>query len=223
MMLNETYFERARYNMVHNQLIPNGITNENLIDAFLKLPRHNFILSKWRDVSYTDAALPVCNMVNSSRFMMPALVTAKMYQSSNITLNSKVLDFYSNTCYSSFIISHIAKKVVAVDTNKDLLEIGIQQLSSNTVNNILFQLFQDFYHQVSNQIFDLIIVNGIMNDIPEFLKNVLVENGQILLIQKKEFVAKVIKYVKYKEYLFKDDDYVVDIDERFSIRENFMK
>ena len=222
-MLNQIFFKKARRNMVYNQLIPSGITNENLIDAFLKVPRHNFILSKWKNVSYTDSALPICNnMTNSGRFMMPTFVIAKMYQFSNITLNSKVLDFYCNTCYSSSIISHIAKKVVAVDTNKHLLEIGVHQLSSNTKNNILFQLFQDFYNKVYDQMFDLIIVNGIMNDIPDFLKNILVETGQILLIQKKNYVAKIVKYIKYKDYLFQDDDYVVDVDERFIIKETFL-
>ena len=221
-MLDEGYFAKARYNMVYNQLIPSGITDEPLIHSLLKVPRHKFITSKWKNVAYSDTTLPIWDteiFVDDNRFLMPPLVLAKMLQSAEITPDSIVLDFNCNTGYSSVIISNIAKSVIAVDIDKRLLKIGIsQELLSQAGNIIIFKLFQDFTKNYENQKFDVIMVNGIMNEIPEFLKSILIEGGKILVIEKNDHLAKVVKYIKHKGSLFIDDSYAVDADERLLVK-----
>ena len=221
-MINEKYFWKARYNMVYNQLVPCGIVDENLLNAFLKIPRHRFIVSNWRKVAYTDAILPIWDtkiFVEDNRFVMPPLVLSKMLQSANITTNSIVLDFYCNTGYSSVILSDIAKKVIAVDVDKKLLNIGVsEKLLLQAQNRVLFKLFQDFVIDHEKQSFDVIMVNGIINYIPSLFKCILIEGGRIVFIKKKDHVAQVIKYIKHKNSLFIDDSYVVDADERLLVK-----
>ena len=125
---NEEYFAVARHNMVYNQLVPNGINDKRIIDVLLRIPRHKFIMSKWKNVAYSDSILPLWNtdlFASENRFIMSPFVLARMLQDAEIDENSSVLDFGCNTGYSSIIISNIAKMVTTVDIDRKLLKIRI--------------------------------------------------------------------------------------------------
>ncbi len=82
--------------MVHNQLVPSGIIDKKIIDSFLKVCRHKFIISQWKEVAYSDSILPIFNteiFVDDNRFIMSPLVLAKMLQFAEIKSNSVVFDF----------------------------------------------------------------------------------------------------------------------------------
>jgi len=220
--LDENYFAKARYNMVHNQLVPSGIIDKKIIDSFLKVCRHKFIISQWKEVAYSDSILPIFNteiFVDDNRFIMSPLVLAKMLQFAEIKSNSVVFDFNCNTGYSSVIISNIAKKVIAVDIDKRLLKIGIsQELLAQAGDVISFRLLESFKDNMEDAKFDIIIVNGIMNQIPKFFKNIIVEGGKIVLIEKYDHIAKIVKYIKHNEKLFRDELSNVDADERILVK-----
>lgn len=208
--------------MVYNQLIPSGITDEKVINAFLKVLRHKFIISKWKEVAYSDSILPILNtemFVDDNRFVMSPLALAKMLQFAEIKPNYKVLDFSCNTGYSSIIVSNIAKEVSAVDIDKRLLKIGIsKELLDQAGGCISFKLLENFKENIEDTKFDIVIVNGIMNKIPKFLENMIAEGGKIVLIEKDNNIARIVKYIKHNEKLFRDELCNVDADERILVK-----
>ena len=207
--------------MVYNQLVPNGINDERIINLLLKIPRHKFIISKWKNVAYSDSILPLWNtdlFVNDNRFIMPPFVLAKILQDAEINSNSSVLDFNCSTGYSSMIISSMAKKVTAVDTDRKLLKIGMsQELLSQAKDNITFQLLEHFEKNSKSFKFDIVFINGIMNEIPEYIKDILVDGGKIVVIEKKKQLAKIVKWIKHNNSLFKEELIAVDADERLLV------
>jgi protein-L-isoaspartate(D-aspartate) O-methyltransferase len=223
-LYNKEYFANARHNMVYNQLVPNGITDERVIGLLLKIPRHKFIMSKWKNVAYSDSILPIWNtdsFTGYNRFIMPPFVLAKMLQDVEINANSSVLDFNCNTGYSSMIISNIAKKVAAVDIDRKLLKIGMsQELLSQAKDNVMFQALDYFEKNSKGLEFDIIFINGIMNDIPKYIKDILVDGGRIILIERKNNLAKIVKWTKHNNNLFKEELLAVDADERLLVNVN---
>jgi len=222
---NEEYFAVARHNMVYNQLVPNGINDERIIDVLLRIPRHKFIMSKWKDVAYSDSILPLWNtdlFANENRFIMSPFVLARMLQDAEIDENSSVLDFGCNTGYSSIIISNIAKMVTTVDIDRKLLKIGMsQELLSQAKDNIMFQALDHFEKNSKGLEFDVIFINGIMNDIPKYLEDILVEGGKIILIERKNNLAKIVKWTKHNHNLFKEELLAVDADERLLVKTKY--
>jgi protein-L-isoaspartate(D-aspartate) O-methyltransferase len=207
--------------MVYNQLVPNGINDERIINLLLKIPRHKFIISKWKNVAYSDSILPIWDtdlFMNDNRFIMPPFVIAKMLQEAEINSNATVLDFNCNTGYSSMIISGIAKKVTAVDVDKKLLKIGMsQELLSQAKDNIMFQLLEHFEKNLKSLKFDIVFINGIMNDIPEYINDILVDDGKIMVVERQKQSAKIIKWIKHNNGLFKEEQIEVDADERLLV------
>ena len=52
-------FRLLRKKMVEEQLIPNGIVQKELINAFLNVPRHKFVPEEHIYKSYKDTPLPI--------------------------------------------------------------------------------------------------------------------------------------------------------------------
>ena len=84
----------------------------------------------------------------------------------------------------------------------------------------MFQLFQLLEHFKTNSKsfkFDIVFINGIMNDIPEYIKDIVVDGGKIVVIEKKKQLAKIVKWIKHNNSLFKEELIEVDADERLLV------
>jgi protein-L-isoaspartate(D-aspartate) O-methyltransferase len=220
-ILDDKYFARARYNMVLHQLVPNGILDESIIETMRSVPRHSFIKSKHFQMAYTDGILPLMDteiFADGNRYLLPPLVFAKMLQAGEINSESVVLDVACGTGYSSVVISNIAKKVVAIEEDRKLLKLASDDVEMmHNADNIMFDTPIGFESNADATKFDLVFVNGILNDIPKFFKDRLKENGRLILIEKQNHFAQAIKYTKHGDKLSKEELFDVDADDRLNI------
>ncbi|HGJ64522.1 TPA: protein-L-isoaspartate O-methyltransferase, partial [bacterium] len=72
-------FEIARKKMVENQLIPRGISDNRVLSAMLKVPRHLFVNESYYHEAYNDYPLPVGNNQTISQPYMVALMTELLH------------------------------------------------------------------------------------------------------------------------------------------------
>ena len=66
--------ETARANMIESQLRPNRVTDERVIEAFLRLRRELFVPAHLRGVAYVDEDLPL----GRGRYLMEPMVVARL-------------------------------------------------------------------------------------------------------------------------------------------------
>ena len=52
-------FDILRKKMVEEQLISRGIQDKRVLEAFLKIPRHNFVPDDEKKYAYDDSPLPI--------------------------------------------------------------------------------------------------------------------------------------------------------------------
>ena len=55
--MNTTFFDKARTNMVNNQLLPNGVKNTELIDSFDTTKKELFVPESEKDLVYSDSGV----------------------------------------------------------------------------------------------------------------------------------------------------------------------
>ena len=215
----DTFFLRARDNMVFNQLVPSGLVDKNIIDAILNSPRHRFINSRYRELAYTDAILPIQDteiFIDDNRFIMPPEVFAKVLQASGISRESKVLDFNCGTGFSTAVIAKIAQKVYATDVNQQFLSFILKEISKlDLAHKIYLKTFKDF--KEDNQKFDLLFTNGILSHIPFFLSNKIKETGKMLTIEKGLYTYQCVQYTKIKSNLVREELFPINVDERLNV------
>ena len=60
---NKTSFDEARHQMVEQQLVGRGITDERVLQAMREVPRHRFVPEDLWDMAYRDTPLPIGHLL----------------------------------------------------------------------------------------------------------------------------------------------------------------
>ena len=89
-------YKASRENMVKYQLVARGITDENILKAFLKIPRHLFVPEELRHLAHNDSPLSI----GEDQTISQPYIVALMLQ--NLELN-EVLNMNSSDIFSEFM------------------------------------------------------------------------------------------------------------------------
>lgn len=171
-------FNLARENMVKSQLLTNKITNKNVIKAFLSVPKHDFMPENLKAVSYCDEAVKL----NDNRSVMSSLVMSRMIQALDIKKSDMVLDIASGIGYSSAILSSLAGRVVAVESDADLMSRANSSLRKFGYDNVIIMSNDLLKGNPDAGPYDAIFVNGALKDAPRSLFEQLKESGKLVMV-----------------------------------------
>lgn len=129
--MNQSPFEIARKTMVDCQIRPSKVTDQNVLDAFLTVPREAFVGKHQQAVAYVDEDLPLSN----GRNLMEPMVLARLVQALEIRTGDNVLVVGAASGYGSAIIAQLAGSVIAVETRAQTVEKAQEILVSHGIDN----------------------------------------------------------------------------------------
>jgi len=125
-------FVQNRKKMVRTQIASRGIRNENILKAFLAVPREKFVSEKYKELAYSDQPLPIGHGVTISQ----PYVVALMCQILNMDKADKILDIGTGSGYQAAILSHLCKEVVTIERIEKLASTAKKRLSRLGYNNV---------------------------------------------------------------------------------------
>ncbi len=129
--MNQSPFEIARKMMVDCQIRPSKVTDQNVLDAFLTVPREAFVSKHQQAVAYIDEDLPLSN----GRNLMEPMVLARLVQALEIHAGDNVLVVGAASGYGSAIIAHLAGSVIAIETRAQTVEKAQEILVAHGIDN----------------------------------------------------------------------------------------
>ena len=174
------YFEQARINMVNNQIMPNRVNDERVLDAFYEIPRHLFIEEKWQGVAYFDGRIPL----SEGRFLLPPEVFAKMINALQLTGSEKALDIACGSGYTTAILSKLVNFVVGIESIPSLALKAANNLVFMNIDNIAIKEEELFSGAPENAPYDCIIINGAVTEAPKALLDQMGDGGKLVMIKK---------------------------------------
>ncbi|MBK67945.1 MAG: protein-L-isoaspartate O-methyltransferase [Rickettsiales bacterium] len=175
-------FDVARLNMVESQLKPNFLTDKKLIDIFRSIKRENFVKDRLKARAYADENLEIA----ANRFMLEPVIFARMVQAAELKSSDIVLDIGCGTGYSTAVFSQIVEMVIGLEQNEKLAEDAEENLKDEAFCNTAIYK-KDHNKGLKDQgPFDVIFINGVVDEIPETLIDQLKEGGRLLAIEKNE-------------------------------------
>lgn len=185
-------FEIARDHMIEGQIKPNQVVDPRLIEALRAVPRELFVPAALRGVAYIDEDIEVA----PGRYLVEPLVLARMIQAAQPSPRDIVLDIACATGYSSAVLAQLAGAVVAVEEDESL---------AARATGLLADLRYDSVVVVTNDLtkgwpaqapYDVIVINGMVEEVPQDLLDQLNENGRLVTVQSIDGVGKAMLYVK---------------------------
>jgi protein-L-isoaspartate(D-aspartate) O-methyltransferase len=109
-------FADDRAAMVQTQLAARDITNQGVLDAMGRVPRHEFVLKSWVDRAYEDRALPIAHGQTISQPYIVALMT----QLANPKAGNRVLDIGTGSGYQAAVLAEMGAKVWSIEIVPEL-------------------------------------------------------------------------------------------------------
>ena len=160
--------------------------NENIINAFFKVKREDFIPEKFIGYSYDDITLP---LEDGSTISQPSTI-ALMLNLLEPKQGQKILEIGSGSGYALGLISEIIKdgKVYGIELNKNLAISSRKVLSDNSIVEILNKDGSEGLPKFAP--FDRILISASCSDmrIPSNIAEQLTENGIMVAAVKQSIV-----------------------------------
>jgi protein-L-isoaspartate(D-aspartate) O-methyltransferase len=163
-MITDSFKHKGLRKALVEELARKGITDQRVLDAIGKIPRHIFLDSSLDNISYQDKALPIgCAQTISQPFTV-----AFQTQLLDIKANDKVLEIGTGSGYQTSVLCEMKAKVFSVERHKPLFVRAKSILEIMKYNPKCF--FGDGYKGLPTYApFDKIIITCGAKTIPEEL------------------------------------------------------
>ena len=171
-------FLARRTTMVDTQVRPADVTKFPIIDAMLQVRREMFVPDNLRETTYADAILNLGN----GRYILEPRTFAKMLDAVDIQRNELVLDVGCGFGYSAAVIGRFAEAVVALEENEAMVAESEAILAAEGCLNVAIVQGKLTDGAAQHSPFDVIMIEGAVDKIPEGLVAQLVEGGRIVAV-----------------------------------------
>lgn len=177
-----TDFAQSRRRMVDNQLRTNDVTDHRILDAMEFVPRERFVTGSKRAIAYIDEDLPV-GTDSSGRFLMKPHIFAKLVQLAGVQADDIVLVIGAGSGYSTAVLAQLAASVVAVEQEPALANAAGEMLVELGIENGAVVEGTLVDGCASEGPYDVIVVDGAVDELPEALLAQLKDDGRLVVIE----------------------------------------
>lgn len=178
-------FLELRRKMVDTQIRTVGVTNLSILEAFLKVPREDFVSEDMKDLSYLDAdsmVFPACDGLPARYVMRPAPL-AKLLQLAATKSSDVVLDIGANSGYCAALFSKLAKSIVALESNEKLSERAAELLKHHQCENVVVVHEPLECGCIAKGPYDIIFFEGAADFIPSVIFDQMKEGGRLVVVE----------------------------------------
>jgi len=173
-----------RRKMVDGQIRTTGVTSVPLIEALLEVPREPFVPAARRELAHIDEDVLIAgDGGQGSRWLMEPSPFARLVQLAAIGPGDSVLDVGTGTGYPAAVLSRLAGRVTALESDPGLAAQARATLSGLGLANVEVvtgELRQGF---AQNAPYDAIIVEGSIGELPSLLSAQLTEGGRLVAVE----------------------------------------
>jgi len=170
-------FSRQREDMVRRQIEARGITDKNVLQAMLTVPRHLFVSEALRDQAYGDYPLPIGEQQTISQ----PYIVAEMTQALALGPNDRVLEIGTGSGYQAAVLAQIAYRVYTIERIRSLFMQARAIFDRLRYFNIVTRYSDGTNGWEDEAPFDAIIVTAGAPEVPETLVNQMSQGGRLVL------------------------------------------
>ena len=171
-------FAERRRIMVDTQVRPSDVTKFPIIDAMLTVPRERFVPDARRDTAYAGEHVPL----GAGRVVLDPRILAKMLDAADIDPADLVLVVGTGLGYTAAVVARLAEAVVALEEDADMASEAERTLGETGADNAAVVEGPLAEGAAKHGPYDVILVEGGVETMPESLTGQLKDGGRIVAI-----------------------------------------
>ena len=170
-------FERARFNMIEQQIRPWDVLDQDVLDLLGAVKREDFVPPAYRSLAFTDMEIPLA----CGESMLSPKLEARMLQELGVRKHEWVLEIGTGSGYVAALLGHRAAHVLSLEIHPELAESAQHNLRHAGVTNATVRCL-DASKELPAGEFDAIMLSGSVAQIPDALLAKLKPGGRLCAI-----------------------------------------
>ncbi len=170
--------ERARFNMIEQQIRPWDVLNTGVLDLLFVVKREDFVPPQHRALAFVDTEVPLPN----GQCMLAPKVEARLLQELDVRKHERVLEIGAGSGHMAALLAHRAQAVVTLEIDPQLAALARANLARANVMNAEVVEADGSRQLPVDGPFDVILLSGSVAEVPEALLGQLKPGGRLAAI-----------------------------------------
>lgn len=177
-VLGSEFLERARHNMVEQQIRTWDVLDQDVLDLLYLVPRESFVPEAHRALAFSDLEIPI----GENEKMWQPKLEARVMQELAVRKNDRVLEVGTGSGYLTALLSHRAGHVHTVEIKPKLAELARRNLARHGVDNVTLQVGDAAHGWPKQAPYDVIVLTGSTPVLPKSLCEQLAPYGRLFAV-----------------------------------------
>ncbi len=172
-------FERARFNMVEQQVRTWEVLDQRVLDALRHVKREDFVPTRYRKMAFADVAIPL----DFGQTMMKPVVEGRTLQALEIKPEDAVLEIGTGSGFLTACLATLGREVTSVEIIGEFTERARARLAEMGVANTRLETADAIEGYKPSRQFDAICVTGAVATVPDTFRQWLAIGGRLFVIR----------------------------------------
>lgn len=175
-------FERARFNMVEQQIRPWRVLDPAVLDSHFKLRREDFVPAAMRMLAFSDVEIPLhIDGADSGQLMLAPKVDARLVQALELKRGENVLEIGAGSGWMAALLANRAMRVVSLEIHAGLAQFAQDNLKRAGLNQVeVIHADGSKPSAIALAEWDVIVLSGSVEEIPAELISRLKPGGRLV-------------------------------------------
>jgi protein-L-isoaspartate(D-aspartate) O-methyltransferase len=185
-MTAPTDIERARFNMIEQQIRPWDVLDLDVLALLSQLKREDFVPLAHRALAFVDMQIPLLasadEAVRNGWVMLEPKVEARLLQDVAPRAHEKVLEIGAGSGYMAALLASRAQRVISLETEPRLARMARENLQKAGIRNAEVREADGARGLAAEGPFDVIVLSGSVAEVPQALLQQLKVGGRLAAI-----------------------------------------
>ena len=172
--------DRARRNMVNQQIRPWGVSDRSVLEWLLRVRREDFAPPSWRNLAFADMALPLGAKPHQT--MLEPKMEARFLEALAIQPTDRVLEIGAGSGHMAALLAAGAAYVVSVKIDARIAETARANLERAGVKNATVEIADGSAGFIDRAPYDVIVISGGAPEIPSAILRQLRSGGRLVAV-----------------------------------------
>ena len=179
-------FERARFNMIEQQIRPWDVLDRDVLALLGAVRREDFVPPQHRALAFIDTEIPLLGdadeALRNGQCMLAPRVEARFLQDVAPRMHEKVLEVGAGSGYMAALLAHRASRVVTFEIVPELARMARANLQEAGITNAEVREGDGSRGLPAEGPFDVIVLSGSVAEVPQELLAQLKVGGRLCAI-----------------------------------------
>ena len=167
--------EQARFNMIEQQIRPWNVLDQEVLDLLHVVKREAFVPAAYENLAFADVEIPL----PGGEVMLNPKIEARMLQELNLKKHENVLEIGAGSGYMAALMAHRARHVTTVEISPEIKALAEQNIARAGIANVTVAQGNGTAGWEQGGPFDVIVISGGVESIPEALLKQVKVGGRI--------------------------------------------